>query len=81
MARVAAVHETELVIDPGARDDLRDAATAHLGLGARGILNLVESAVVNPLSRELFERPRGQGGRITLTTLIPENDAWRPVWS
>ncbi|MDX3086651.1 MULTISPECIES: AAA family ATPase [Streptomyces] len=81
VARVAAVHETELVIDPGARDDLRDAATAHLGLGARGILNLVESAVVNPLSRELFERPRGQGGRITLTTLIPENDAWRPVWS
>lgn len=80
VSRVRAVHKTELVIGPDARDDLMDAVTAHLGLGARGILNTVESAVVNPLSRELFRTPRGEGARITLLHLLQEDDGWRPVW-
>ncbi|UXY29675.1 AAA family ATPase [Streptomyces sp. HUAS TT20] len=83
VTRVRTVHKTELVVSPDARHALMDAAVAKLGLGARGILNLVESSVVNPLSRELFHRPRTEGSRITLSDLIPENDendGWRPVW-
>ncbi|MGW4299200.1 AAA family ATPase [Streptomyces sp. NPDC004646] len=79
-ARVRAVHKAELVVGADARDSLRDAAASNLGLGARGVLNLVESAVVNPLSRELFDTPRAEGARITLVDLFPEDD-WRPVWS
>ncbi|MEU0414102.1 AAA family ATPase [Streptomyces griseorubiginosus] len=78
-ARVRAVHKAELVIGADAHESLRDAAVNALGLGARGILNLVESAVVNPLSRELFRSPRAEGARITLVDLFPEDD-WRPEW-
>lgn len=79
-ARVRAVHKAELVVGADARESLRDAAANDLGLGARGILNLVESAVVNPLSRELFRAPRAEGARITLADLLQEGDSWRPVW-
>ena len=78
-ARVRAVHKADLVVGPDALDTLCDAAVNDLGLGARGVLNLVESAVVNPLSRELFRSPRAEGDRITLVDLFPDDD-WRPVW-
>ncbi|MEU1476943.1 AAA family ATPase [Streptomyces sp. NPDC005760] len=77
--RVRAVHKAELVIGADAHESLKDAAAHDLGLGARGILNLVESSVVNALSRELFRSPRAEGARITLVDLFPE-DNWRPVW-
>ena len=52
-----------------ARSALIAFARTHLHHGGRGIRNAVDSALVNPLSRILFEMPRNNRGTLTVLTL------------
>ena len=76
--RVEITHGARLVIGDQAREVLRQAAIGHLDHGGRGVNNLVEDALVNPLSGELFDRPAVAGEEITIEGIVPEgDDGWR----
>jgi energy-coupling factor transporter ATP-binding protein EcfA2 len=64
--RVADVHGARLEFSDVARGRLQAAAIEMLDHGGRGVNNVVETMVVNPLARELF----GRGGREGETILI-----------
>jgi ATP-dependent Clp protease ATP-binding subunit ClpA len=61
-AACATSTRSDLVLDAGVREKLRDLCTADLSNGGRGIGNQLESAFVNPLARAMF-RFRSQGRR------------------
>ncbi|HOT51008.1 MAG TPA: hypothetical protein PLI07_08515, partial [Candidatus Hydrogenedentes bacterium] len=46
----------ELIVEPKVRNALVALARQHLQHGGRGIRNALDSALVNPLSRVLFDR-------------------------
>ena len=52
---LSAEKRIELVISAEARAQLLSAATANLGNGGRGIGNIVESMLIDPLSRYMFD--------------------------
>jgi hypothetical protein len=52
-------HVVEL--DPEVRDHLRELCLADLSNGGRGIRNQLESNLINPLARVLFDVPAGAG--------------------
>ena len=54
-ANLCAEKRIELVISPEARQQLLKAAVANLGNGGRGIGNIVESMLIDPLSRYMFD--------------------------
>lgn len=56
----------ELTIAPEARKQLLDAAIANLSNGGRGIGNIVESMLIDPLSRYLFDHKLFENAAITL---------------
>lgn len=58
-----------LRLEPEARSALITYARTHLHHGGRGIRNAVDSALVNPLSRVLFELPRATRGVLSVVTL------------
>lgn len=75
--RIEATSGARLVIAGEAREVLRQAAIGHLDHGGRGVNNVVEDALVNPLSVELFDNPAGQGEVISVEMIVPEGDGWR----
>lgn len=60
--------EKELVVSftPRAKEDLRRLCLADLANGGRGIRNKVETHVLNPLARAVFENNPGRGAAISI---------------
>jgi ATP-dependent Clp protease ATP-binding subunit ClpA len=63
----------ELVISPPARAVLLEKALGNLSNGARGIGNIVESLLINPLSRYLFDHGIKGNERIVINTIDAQN--------
>ena len=75
--RLRTEHQLELVITDSVRRQLLEGATQNLGMGGRGIGSHLESALVNPLARELFNRGELRGGRLTVTDLRQADGIWQ----
>ena len=56
-ARLAATQNATLEIDDEVRESLIEHATDKIEDGGRGINNVIEAALVNPLARHLFRSP------------------------
>ena len=63
----------ELVITDTAKDVLKAKALDNLDNGGRGIGNIVESLLINPLARYLFDEEIKDNTRITLNSIDAEN--------
>jgi DNA polymerase III delta prime subunit len=63
--------EISLTLSEQARDQLTEICTADLGNGARGIGNLLESNLINPLARRLFDEEAGPGWTVVVTSVRP----------
>ena len=51
----------------------------NLENGGRGINNIIEKALVNPLAREIFDQAIGSGERLKLTDLAEDDGRYRIV--
>jgi ATP-dependent Clp protease ATP-binding subunit ClpB len=78
-ATVSRLHDIQVEYTPEARDHLRELATFDLRNGGRGIISQIESVLVNPLARELFERPREPGQTLLITEVDQDGQNWRLV--
>ncbi|HEU5028556.1 MAG TPA: AAA family ATPase [Spirillospora sp.] len=74
--RVLDRHGARLTVTDDAYLTLRTEAEGRLDHGGRGVLNAVESALVNPLAAELFERPAKAGESIAVDEVTRDGDAW-----
>ncbi|MBE1537052.1 AAA family ATPase [Actinomadura algeriensis] len=74
--RVRRLHDAVLEVGEHAYETLRGHAVAQLDHGGRGILNIVESALVNPLSVLLFETPAESGEKITVERIDLNGEHW-----
>ena len=63
----------ELVITDKAKSVLVEKALSNLGNGGRGIGNIVESLLINPLARYLFDEEIKGNVRITINDIDAEN--------
>ncbi|MBM7865649.1 AAA domain-containing protein [Heliobacterium gestii] len=64
----------DVVIEGEARAGLLALALGNLENGGRGIGNVVEKYLINPLSRCLFDRQVGRGATVRIRRLFEEND-------
>jgi ATP-dependent Clp protease ATP-binding subunit ClpA len=78
-ATVSRLHDIQVEYTPEGRDHLRELATFDLRNGGRGIISQIESVLVNPLARELFERPREPGQALLITEVDQDGQNWRLV--
>jgi hypothetical protein len=77
-ARVAATHEATLEFDDDVREELIEHATGKIDDGGRGINNVIEAALVNPLARHLFLTPAPAGGTIRIVGVqFDDTGGWR----
>ncbi|MEU9974526.1 AAA family ATPase [Streptomyces sp. NPDC051014] len=74
--RVKEVHGAELTIRDDPWEVLRVEATRRLDHGGRGVVTAVESALVNPLSRELFHQPARPGEHIEIEAVDGQDEAY-----
>jgi ATP-dependent Clp protease ATP-binding subunit ClpB len=65
--RLAITHRATLEIDEDVRESLIEHAVEKIADGGRGINNVIEAALVNPLARHLFHTPAPVGGTIRIT--------------
>lgn len=63
----------DLIISESARSTLLKKALGNLSNGARGIGNIVESLLINPLSRYLFDNAIKGDEKITINSIDAEN--------
>ncbi|GAA2296771.1 AAA family ATPase [Streptomyces kunmingensis] len=75
-ARIKEVHGADLTVGDDPWEVLRVEATRRLDHGGRGVVTAVESALVNPLSRELFHQPLRPGEHIEVEAVDGEGDAY-----
>jgi hypothetical protein len=75
-ARLAKEQDMTLRLAPRARETLLAAATADLSNGGRGIGSVLETALVNPLAREIFARPAAPGRLVTVTDADHRDGVW-----
>ncbi|MFB7473584.1 AAA family ATPase [Kitasatospora sp. NPDC056184] len=73
-ARVQEVHGAALTLADDAWEVLRVEATRRLDHGGRGVLTAVESALVNPLAKEVFRNPPRRGERIEVVAVEGDGD-------
>ncbi len=66
---LAVEKKIELVLSKAARDTLLDKAIGNLENGGRGIGNIVESLLINPLARYLFDEGVAGGVRLTVDSI------------
>ena len=64
LADVAAGQGIDVVLDGPVREELRRLCLADLSNGGRGIRNKVESHLLNPLARAIFDADADRGGRL-----------------
>lgn len=73
-ARVRAEHRLELSVSAKARERIESWCLKDLSNGGRGIGNRLESILINPLARALFQgEARAEGDRISVEDVV-END-------
>ncbi|MGI5247123.1 AAA family ATPase [Dactylosporangium sp. CA-139066] len=70
-----------LRVEEPARRQLCDACTVDKGNGGRGIGNLLESNLINPLARKLFDNDCGAGATVVVTQLQPATETAGPELS
>ena len=75
VARVATTHQATLEIDDEVRESLIEHAGEKSEDGGRGINNVIEAALVNPLARHLFHSPVPAGGTIRVTDVVYDDAA------
>jgi ATP-dependent Clp protease ATP-binding subunit ClpA len=66
-ARIAGTHQAGLVVNPDARDEVLLHALAKRSDGGRGVNNVIEAALVNPLARHVFHHPPEPGATLRVT--------------
>lgn len=69
-SRLAAERGLQLSLSPKACDQLREAALSDLSNGGRGVGNQVESLLINPLSRWLFDHEVTENAAIRIEELV-----------
>ena len=69
--RVRREYGSDLRLTPDAREQLLALALTNLDQGGRGIGTVVETALVNPLARQLFDTPTA-GGSITVDEIVTD---------
>lgn len=69
---VEATQHIEVILSESARARLSELALADLSNGGRGIRNKVETHLVNPLARALFDADTRPGDRLVVTALEPD---------
>ena len=62
-----------LALEPDVRQTLIELARGHLEFGGRGIRNLLEAALVNPLSNRLFDQDVPAGSKVRVLGLGRED--------
>jgi hypothetical protein len=67
--RVLREHQLTLHLTDAARAQLNQICTSNLDNGGRGIGNMLESALINPLARELFNREQEPGSTVMITNV------------
>ena len=72
VARLAKTQKIELTIDGAVRADLSARIKSDLSNGGRGIGNALESLLINPLGRVLWDLDVGEGAAIRVTQLAFE---------
>ncbi|MEV6975910.1 AAA family ATPase [Kitasatospora sp. NPDC093806] len=72
--RLLDVHGAVLTLSDDAWEVLRVEATRRLDHGGRGVLTAVESALVNPLAKEVFRTPPRRGERIEVLSVEGDGD-------
>jgi ATP-dependent Clp protease ATP-binding subunit ClpA len=75
VARAAEQNGLQLTLGDAVREDITALAVADLSKGGRGIGRTVESVLVNPLSRALFDLPEATASA-TVTELVREEGGW-----
>jgi ATP-dependent Clp protease ATP-binding subunit ClpB len=75
--RLRKEHRIELSLAEPVRRQLLEGATRNLNFGGRGIGSFIESALVNPLARELFTRENIDGAHLLVTSLERHDDIYR----
>ncbi|MCE0537673.1 AAA family ATPase [Kineosporia rhizophila] len=73
-ARLKAVHGTTLVVGPDVRESLIEASLSKKDDGGRGVNNVLEAALVNPLARHLFARSPVEGQQLELADLLFDDE-------
>ncbi|MEV0189889.1 AAA family ATPase [Kitasatospora purpeofusca] len=72
--RVLETHGAQLTLADDAWEVLRVEAVRRLDHGGRGVLTAVESALVNPLAKEVFRNPPGRGERLGVVAIEGDGD-------
>lgn len=72
LQRLAEERNLRVEIAPAAYDALRDAALADLSNGGRGIGNQVESLLINPLARWLFDQAVTGGAQVLVEACLTQ---------
>jgi ATP-dependent Clp protease ATP-binding subunit ClpA len=74
ISSLAEQHKLQLRIQRPVRDMLVTLAAPHLIHGGRGIRNIVDAALINPLASRLFELELAEHSTIVLTNLIDHGE-------
>ncbi|MFL6664106.1 MAG: AAA family ATPase [Rhizobacter sp.] len=74
LARVRSEHGITLELAPQVAARLRAVCTEDLANGGRGIGNMLESVLINPLARALFATPAG--AHVTVSALEEQDRIW-----
>ena len=76
-ARVSRTHDLVLKVAPEVEAKLNDILLERLADGGRAIGTMVETVVVNPLSRWIFDRVPAPGSVVNLTSIAGSDGDWR----
>ena len=68
-------HGIDLSLSDAARARLLEEVCRDLSMGGRGVGNTIEEALINPLSRALFERSAARGA-LTVETVTRDGAGW-----
>jgi hypothetical protein len=74
VGRVLGTLKADLIVSAEVRDQLIYFCRAKKDDGGRGINNVMEAALINPLSRHLFLHPVEPGGRVELVDLEQDDE-------
>ena len=66
----------ELRISAEARASIRAAAVSDSNNGARGVVSAIETVLINPLSRAIFDRPPTAGQEVEIHAASRRGQNW-----
>lgn len=68
--------DAEISMSPSARSQVIVEVTRDVKNGGRGIVSAIETVLVNPLARSLFDRADIAGSRRTIVNVVPAGQNW-----